>query len=162
VSPNRYRPRRMRRRYVIASIGLGVVLFVIISVLVARAVGVGDAQRAAITQLVKAEAGGDTGRVISLIDGCQTDASCRARAAALTAALRGPGNVSIVDLTPSANVAVTGSTGTARVAWLVGSSLPRVQCVRVRNAGSVFSGFTIELLRVSARQPSDASCPARF
>ena len=152
----------MRRRYVIASIGLGVVLFVVISVLVARAVGVGDAQTAAITALVKAEASGDTQGVISLIEGCRQDAACRARAATLTAALRRPGAVSIIDLTPSANTAVTGSTGTARVAWLAGSSLPRVQCVRIRNAGTVFSGFTIELLRVSARQPSDASCPARF
>jgi len=152
----------MRRRYVIASIGLGLVLFVVISVLVARAVGVGDAQSAAITDLVKAEASGDTNRVISLIAGCRRDAACRARAAALTAALRRPGSVSIIDMTPSVNVAVTGSVGTARVAWLAGSSLPRVQCVRVRNAGSVLSGFEIELLRVSVRQPSDASCPARF
>jgi hypothetical protein len=152
----------MRRRTVIASIVLGVVLFVIISVLVARAIGVGDAQTAAITDLVKAEAAGDTTRVIALIEGCQKDAACRARTAALTAALRHPGNVSVVDMTPSVNVAVTGSTGTARVAWLAGSSLPRVQCIRVRNAGSVFSGFEIELLRVSARQPSDASCPTRF
>jgi len=71
----------MRRRYVIASIGLGVVLFVVISVLVARAVGVGDAQTAAITALVKAEASGDTQGVISLIEGCRQDAACRARAA---------------------------------------------------------------------------------
>lgn len=152
----------MRRRYVIASIVLGVVAFVVISVLVARAVGVGDAQTAAITDLVRAEAGGDTSHVISLIQGCQRDAGCRARSAALTAALHGTGSVSILELNPQANVAVTGSTGTARVAWTVGSSLPRVQCIRVRNAGSVLSGFTIELLRVSARQPSDASCPSRF
>jgi hypothetical protein len=152
----------MRRRFVIASIGLAVVLFVVISVLVARAIGVGDAQTAAVTELVRAEASGDTTRVIALIEGCDRDPACRQRAAALTAALRRPGHVSIIDMIPSANVAVTGSTGTARVAWLAGSSLPRVQCVRVRNAGSVLSGFTIELLRVSVRQPSDASCPARF
>jgi hypothetical protein len=153
----------MRRRYVIASIGLGVVLFVVITVLVARAVGVGDAQTAAITDLVQAEARGDTSRVIALIEGCDRDPACRARAATITTALRRSGTVSILQVSPSANVAVTGSTGIARVAWMVGGSLPRVQCIRVRNAGSVFSGFTIELLRVSAKQQfSDASCPARF
>jgi hypothetical protein len=153
----------MRRRYVIASIGLAVVLFVVISVLVARAVGVGDAQTAAITDLVKAEARGDTSRVIALTENCRQNAGCRTRAAALTATLRRPGTVSILQVSPSANVAVAGSVGTARVAWTVGGSLPRVQCVRVRNAGSVLSGFTIELLRVSLRQRfSDASCPARF
>jgi hypothetical protein len=153
----------MRRRYVIVSIALAVVLFVVISVLVARAIGVGDARTAAITELVQAEAQGDTPQVIALIEGCRHDATCRAHAAALTASLRRPGHVSTIDLTPSVNVAVTGSTGTARVAWIAGGSLPRVQCIRVRNAGNIFSGFTIELLRVSAQQRfSDASCPARF
>jgi hypothetical protein len=152
----------MRRRYVIASIFAGIILFVVISVLVARAIGVGDAQTAAITALVRAEADGDTGRVVSLIYGCEHSPACRAHAAALAADLKHPGQISIPDMIPSVNVAVSGSTGTARVAWLAGSSLPRVQCVRVRNAGSVLSGFTIQLLRVSARQPSDASCPARF
>ena len=52
--------------------------------------------------------------------------------------------------------------GTARVAWLVGSSLPIVQCVRVRHAGDVLQGFRIELLRLSLRIKSDADCPARF
>ena len=152
----------MRRPYVIASIALAVVLFVFISVLVARAVGVGDAQNAAVTALVRAEARGDTPGVTALIAGCDRSATCRARVATLTATLHGPGAVSILQVQPSTNFAVTGSTGTARVAWLVGSSLPRVQCVRVRNAGSVLSGFTIELLAVSPRLASDADCPRRF
>jgi hypothetical protein len=152
----------MRRRYVIASIALAVVLFVVISVLVARAVGVGDAQDAAVAALVRAEARGDTRGVTALIAGCRRSAACRARAATLAAALRRPGAVSILQVQPSTNFAVTGSVGTARVAWLVGSSLPRVQCVRVHNAGSVLSGFTIELVEVSGRLASDATCPRRF
>lgn len=149
----------MRRRTVIASIALALVLFVVISVLVARAVGVGDAQSAAITALVRAEVGGDTNGVITLISGCEHSVTCRARAVYLAATMRHPGAVSILQVQPSSNVAVTGSVGTARVAWLVGSSLPRVQCVRVRNAGNVFAGFTIEILQVSARLPADATCP---
>ena len=153
----------MRRRYVIASIGLAVVLFVAVSVLVARAVGVGDAQTAAITDLVMAEARGDTNRVIALTEHCRQNPACRAHAGTLTATLRRPGTVSILQVSPSTNFAVTGSVGTARVAWIVGGSLPRVQCIRVRNAGNVLSGFTIELVRVSLRQRfSDASCPAQF
>ena len=152
----------MRRRYVIATIALAVVLFVIISVLVARAVGVGDAQTAAVTALVRAEVRGDTNGVIALISGCDSSAACRARAAALTATLRQPGALSILQVLPSTNFAVAGSVGTARVAWLVGSSRPRVQCVRVRNAGDVLAGFTIEILQVSRRLTSDATCPRRF
>ncbi|HWE12605.1 MAG TPA: hypothetical protein VG365_03785 [Solirubrobacteraceae bacterium] len=153
----------MRRRYVIASIGLAVVLFVVISGLLARAIGVGDAQNAAITELVRAEVRGDAHGVISLISGCKQSAACRARAAQLAAALRRPGSLSILQVQPSTNVAVTGSVGTARVAWLAGSSLPRVQCVRVRNAGNVLAGFTIEILQVSPKLAvSGASCPSRF
>jgi hypothetical protein len=152
----------MRRRYVIASIGLAVVLFVVISVLVARAVGVGDAQNAAVTALVRAEIRGDTNGVISLISGCGRSAACRTRAAALAASLRRPGVLSVLQVQPSTNTALTGSVGTARVAWLVGSSLPRVQCFRIRNAGNVLAGFTIEILQVSGKLASDATCPRRF
>lgn len=52
--------------------------------------------------------------------------------------------------------------GTARVAWVAGNSLPRVQCLAVRHAGSVFSGFTVELLVVSRRIASGADCPKHF
>jgi hypothetical protein len=48
------------------------------------------------------------------------------------------------------------------VAWNVGGSLPIVQCVRVRHAGNVLSGFRIELLELSRRITTDAACPARF
>jgi hypothetical protein len=52
--------------------------------------------------------------------------------------------------------------GTARVAWRAGSSLPIVQCVRVRRAGDVFGGLTVQLLAISVRIKSDSSCPARY
>ncbi|HWE08143.1 MAG TPA: hypothetical protein VG325_02240 [Solirubrobacteraceae bacterium] len=152
----------MRRRYVIASVGLAVVLFVAISVLVARAVGVGDAQNAAVTALVRAEVRGDTSGVIALISGCERSAACRARAAALAGSLRRPGVLSVLQVQPSTNVAISGSVGTARIAWLVGSSLPRVQCMRIRDAGNVLAGFTIEILQVSGKLASDATCPSRF
>jgi hypothetical protein len=48
------------------------------------------------------------------------------------------------------------------VAWVAGNSLPRVQCLHVRHAGSVIQGFTIQLLVVSRRIASDADCPKRF
>lgn len=152
----------MRRRTLISLIAAAVVLFVVISVLVAHAVGVGDAQTAAVTDLVRAEARGDTATVISLIDGCKQNTACRARAAQLTTTLKRQGAVSVLQVTPSTNFSVTGSVGTARVAWLAGNSLPRVQCVRVRNAGNVFSGFTIELQRITGRLASNAECPSRF
>jgi hypothetical protein len=153
---------RRRRRYVIASIGVAVVIFLAISALLARAFNVGDAEDAAITNLVRAEARGDTAAVTSLITGCRSNAACRARAASLTATLHASGAISIAEINPSSTFSVLGTEGTARVAWVVGSSLPRVQCLRVRHAGSVLSGFTIQLLVVSRRIASDADCPRRF
>jgi len=152
----------MRRRLVILGITAGVVLFLAIATLVTRAFNVGDAENAAITNLVQAEARGDTAEVISLITGCKANAACRARAAANVAALRRPGKVAIAEINPSSTFSVTSTSGTARVAWVVGNSLPRVQCLHVRHAGSVIDGFRIQLLVVSRRIASDADCPRRF
>jgi hypothetical protein len=152
----------MRRRWIIASIVAGVVVFLAIATLLTRALNVGDAEDAAITSLVQAEARGDTAQVISLITGCARNPACRARAAANTAALRHPGKVAIAEINPSSTFSIVSTAGTARVAWVAGTSLPRVQCVHVRHAGSVIGGFTIQLLVVSRRIASDADCPPHF
>lgn len=145
-----------------AWIGLAAILFLVVSAVLARAFNVGDAENAAITSLVQAEARGDTGEVISLITGCRASAACRGRAATNTAALHHAGKVAIAEINPSSTFSITESTGTARVAWVAGNSLPRVQCLRVRHAGSVLEGFTIQLLIVSRRIASDADCPRHF
>lgn len=152
----------MRRRYLIALIAVGAVLFLVISALLARALSVGDAESAAITDLVRAEARGDSAGVVSLITGCSSSAACRARAQVVSAALRHPGTISIAQIQPSSTFSVTQTEGVARVAWLAGDSLPRTQCVRVRHAGNVITGFTVQLLQVSRRIQTDAACPSRF
>ena len=152
----------MRRRWIIVSVVAGIVVFLAIATLLTRALNVGDAENAAITSLVQAEAHGNTSEVVSLITGCQANAACRARASANTAALHHGGQVSIAEMNLSSTFSVTSTLGTARVAWVAGNSLPRVQCLRVRHAGSVIQGFTIQLLVVSRRIRSDADCPSRF
>jgi hypothetical protein len=152
----------MRRRWIIAAIVAGVVVFLAIATMLTRAFNVGDAENAAITSLVQAEGRGDTAGVISLITGCARDPACRARAAANTAALRHPGKVTIAEINPSSTFSITSTAGTARVAWVADDSLPRVQCLRVRHAGSVVEGFRIQLLVVSRRIASDADCPRHF
>lgn len=151
----------MRRRFVIPLIVAGVILFLAISGLLARGFSVSSAEEGAITALVRAEARGDENAVIGLITGCRADASCRARAVADTAALRHPGSVSIAEINPSSSFSLGPTLGTARVAWLAGGSLPRVQCLRVRHAGDILSGFRVQLLEVR-RIRSNADCPKRF
>jgi hypothetical protein len=153
---------RRRRRRTILLIVLGVLLFLVISALLTRALSVGGAEDTAITDLVSAEATGSAAQVVANVHGCASSPACRARAAANAAALKRPGKVSIIQIQQSAGFSVGSTEGTARVAWLVGGSLPIVQCVRVRHAGNVLEGFTIELLVVSRRIKSDAACPSRF
>jgi hypothetical protein len=152
----------MRRSHRIVLIVVAVVVFLGISGLLARAFSVGGAETAAITSLVKAEARGDGSAVISLIQGCRESAACRTMANGLATRLLHPGNVSIAQLNPSAQFSLGSTLGTARVAWFAGGSTPRVQCVRVRHAGNVLSGFHIELLTVSRRIAGGADCPAKF
>lgn len=146
----------------LALIALGIVLFLFISAVLARAFSVDGAERSAITALVQAEARGDTPAVIAGIKDCANQPACRARVNADVSALKRPGSVAILAVDTSSGFSLTGSTGTARVAFTVGSSLPIVQCLRVRRAGNVLSGLRVELLELSVRIPSNADCPARF
>ena len=68
----------MRRSYRIALIIAAVVVFLVISGLLARALSVGGAESDAITSLVKAEARGDGSAVVALIEGCSASPTCRA------------------------------------------------------------------------------------
>jgi hypothetical protein len=152
----------MRRATLIGLIAGGVVLFLVVSALLARALSVGGAENSAITDLVRAEARGDRAGVVAAITGCRSDPACQARAAAVTSALGRAGGVQIIEINGSTGFALGGTVGTARVAWLAGGSLPRVQCVRVRNTGNVLTGFSIQLLKVSVRIRSNADCPSHF
>ena len=152
----------MRRRYILLLVALGVVLFLAISVGLARVLGANGAEESAITALVKAEATGDQSAMLSRIQDCAQSPLCRSRVAQNVANLRRPGAVTIIQLEPSTSFSLGGVVGTARVAWKAGSSLPIVQCVRVRRSGDVFGGLTVQLLEISARIKSDSSCPARY
>lgn len=152
----------MRRPAVVALVIVGVVVFLAISAILARAFSIDGAERSAITAVVQAEARGDTAAILGQMTGCSQSPSCRTRVSTDAATLRRPGAVSIIQLQPSAGFSLTGTTGVARVAWKTGGSLPVVQCLRVRRAGNVASGLRVELLTLSRRIPSDADCPARF
>jgi hypothetical protein len=52
---------------------------------------------------------------------------------------------------------MTRATGTGRVAWRAGKSLPVVQCVQVRRDGPL-TGGGVELLAMSKPIAGEASC----
>jgi hypothetical protein len=152
----------MRRPLLLALIAVGVIVFLVVSALLARVLSVDGAERAAITSLVQAEARGNAPAMTRLIDGCRRSAACRQRATQDALELSRPGKVAILELNSSAGFSLSSTLGTARVAWRAGNGLPVVQCVRVRRAGNVFSGLRIELLEISLRIASNADCPARY
>lgn len=151
----------MRRSYLIA-IPVAIVLFLVISALLARVFNANSAEQSAITSLVTAEAHGDVSAIESDILGCRTTPSCLQQAVSNATRLKHPGAISIGELNPSTSFSIAGTEGTARVAWVAGGSLPITQCVRVRRTGNVLSGLHVELLAVTPRLKTDADCPARI
>ncbi len=63
----------MRRRYLLALVALGVVLFVAISIGLARVFGANGTEQSAITSLVKAEAAGDQQAMLARIRGLRPE-----------------------------------------------------------------------------------------
>jgi hypothetical protein len=152
----------VRRRNLIALIALGVVVFVLVGGLLARAFSVDGAEQSAITSVLQAQARGDVAGVVARIRACSASAACRARAATNVGALHSPGPVTVIKYDASAGFSLGSTVGTSRVAWRIGNGLPIVQCVRVRRAGNLIGGFRVELLEISRRIPSDQACPAKY
>jgi len=152
----------MRRARLLILIGIGVVVFLVVSALLARVLSLDGAERSAITALIQAEARGDASAMSTRIKDCGQSAACRARVAADAQALRRAGTVAILQINPSAGFSLGSTLGTARVAWRAGTALPVVQCVRVRRAGNVLTGQHVELLEVSERIRTSADCPATY
>jgi hypothetical protein len=157
----RHHAAPMRRLYLLL-IAAAVLVFVVVSALLARVWSAESAERSAITQLVSDEARGDQAATLRRIEGCAASSTCRAGVAADVAALKHGGSVSILQLLPSSGFSIGETRGIARVAWNVGGSLPIVQCVSVRRTGNVLSGLHVQLLAVTGRlQNSDSTCPSR-
>lgn len=153
---------RVRRSYLFLLIFLAVLLFLAISAVLARVFSIDGAERAAVTALIQAEARGDAAGMLRQMRGCAGSGPCRTRVQRDAASLRHAGSLSVLEIQTSAGFSLTGTVGTARVAWQAGRSLPVVQCVRVRRAGNALSGLRVELLELSARIESDSVCPSRF
>jgi hypothetical protein len=148
------------RRIRLLLIALAVVLFVAISALLARALSIDGAERAAITQLVTDEAHGDAAAMVKLILNCRSTPACRAQVARNASRLRHRGRIAIAEINPSAGFSLAGTVGTARVVWRADSELPVTQCVRVRRAGNVISGLHIQLLAIGRRIRTSSDCAA--
>jgi hypothetical protein len=152
----------VRRLYLLLG-ALAILVFLGISVLLARAWNAEGTERSDITSLVRAEAGGHGQAAVAAVRKCGAAPSCRSRLTTLSQGLRRPGRVEILQLQPSTGFSLTGSLGVARVAWnTTQRPRPVVQCVQVRRAGNVLTGLDVQLLALSAPIKNDADCPRRL
>lgn len=141
---------------------LVVLAFLAVSGLLARVWSADGAESTAVAAIVQAEARGDQNAMLASLHGCRSSTACRARVAYDIAALTRAGRVTILHFNGSTGFSFAGTLGTARVAWRTPSSLPIVQCLRVRRAGSALGTFHIQVLWISKRIASDLDCPASF
>jgi hypothetical protein len=141
-------------------IPLAVVLFVAISLLLARFLEVENTERDADLALIQAQARGDVASMIAQLSGCGRQPACvaTARTNASNPRLRRAGAVKILSLKSSTSYSPTGATGKTRLAWTVIGKLPVVQCIEVRRSGNLFKGESVVLLSLSAPIPNEADC----
>jgi hypothetical protein len=135
-----------------------VVLFLLISGVLARFLSTENVERDADEALVQAEASGNPERVMALLPDCRQNPSCSATARANASKLRRPGAVKILTLTSPTAYSLTGAQGKTRLAWTVIGDLPVVQCVQVKRTGNFLTGISVRLLAISAPINNEADC----
>jgi hypothetical protein len=145
------------RRRLVTLIALGAIVFVAISLLLARWLSVENRERDAIYALLRDQARGDAPAMLKRLDGC--DARCRANVGANARRLKRAGDVKILAYSSSTSYALGHAEGPTRVAWtIVNRQLPVVQCVQVERTGNVLAGATINLLRLSVPIDRQGTC----
>jgi hypothetical protein len=139
-------------------IGFLVFVFLGISALLARGLTGAGTERSRVLDLLEAQARGDADAVLAQLPACRAQPACAQVTRDRVAELERPGDVQILTYDPSVQIALTRQTGVGRVAWRAGTSLPVVQCVRVRRDGPL-TGGDVELLSISAPIGGEAHCP---
>jgi hypothetical protein len=147
----------VRRPRVIVLVAVGVVVFLAISLLLARYLTVENRERDAVYGLLRDQARGDARAMLERLDGC--DARCRANVEANARRLKRAGEVKILAYDSSTSYALGHAEGPTRVAWtIVNRQLPVVQCVQVERTGNVLTGTTINLRRLSVPIDRQGTC----
>jgi len=135
-----------------------VVVFLAISVELARWLSTESDERDRVVRLLEAEARGDAAGMLTRLHGCG-DAACRATVERNARTLKRRGAVKIVNYDSGTSYALGSATGRTRVAWTsLEQGLVVVQCVSVRRGGSALAGRSVTLLRISAPIDRQGSC----
>jgi hypothetical protein len=148
----------MRRRpAILIAVGFGVFVFLGLSFLLARGLTGSSTERGKVLDVLEAQARGDAGAVLAMLPACAAEPACKQVTEERVAELKRPGEVQILNYDPSTRLSLTRKTGSGRVAWRAGESLPVVQCVRVRREGPL-TGGGVTLLAISKPIDPDGAC----
>ncbi len=152
-------PRRRRlSRKGIALIAVGVLVFLVLSGLLARFLSVENVEREGLDKLLAAQARGNVPGMLAQLHGCASRPSCVATARANARRLQRPGTPKILSIKSKTAYSLTGTSGVTRLAWTVIGRLPVVQCVQVKRTGNPLTGIHVSLLSLSAPIPNEADC----
>jgi hypothetical protein len=135
-----------------------VLVFLLISGLLARFLTVENDERDKEVALLQAQTRGDASAMIAQLSGCRASAVCVTTQQANANRLLRPGAVKILSIKSRTAYSLSGATGKTRLAWTVIGRLPVVQCVEVRRTGNILSGIDVTLLSLSAPIANEADC----
>lgn len=147
-----------RRPRTVLLVSLGVLVFLVVSVELARFISSVTSERNAVYALLEDQARGDAAGVLGRLDDCT--GACATQTRATVARLATPGKPKILNYESPTKTTLGTRTGRARVAWAIVSrnGRPVVQCVTVRHTWSFVSGSTVSLRRLSAPIDNEAGC----
>jgi hypothetical protein len=147
----------VRRTTLVTAAVFGLFVFLGISFLLARALTGEGTERSRVLDVVRAQARGDAKAVLDKLPACAREPACVRVTRERVARLERPGKVQILSYRPSVRITMTRRSGTGRVAWRAGESLPVVQCVKAQREGPL-TGGGVELLALSDPIGLQASC----
>jgi hypothetical protein len=149
-----------RRSARIGLVAAAVVVFLVLSALLARVLTANEAERTRVVRLLDAEARGDARAAVRLVGGCPAIPACSSALRAQVTRLRHPGRVEVLRYEPATHFSLGGSRGVARVAWRIATGPPIVQCIGIHRTGNPIGGLGVQLTAVSAPIPGEAGCPS--
>lgn len=137
-----------------------VLLFLAISVELARFLSASGAERSDVVALLRDQGRGDVPAMLGRLHGCAPDPACVAQVRANAARLRVDGRVKILLLESHSAYTLSSTTGVSRVAWtdIDHPTRTAVQCITVRKSWSLIHGARVQLRRIGPRIGDEASC----
>lgn len=148
---------RLRRRHIVP-IMLVLVVFLVLSAMLARFLSTENIERDDVLGALEAETAGNERGLFSQLKGCRSIPRCVSDVEWNTTHLRRGGSIKIVSLTSATAYTLTGATGHTRVAWVVLGHLPVVQCATVKRTGNFLAGISVSLLVLSKPIPNEGNC----